>query len=61
MEKLLVKDRHGKVPEMPENMRASVQEAKDALSTAQYDRYCRAKKVWFVSKTKTFEFEDTLA
>jgi len=57
MEKLLVKDQHGKC-ELPEDTRDQVQDAFHALTSEQIDRYYRARKVFFISKTQTFEYED---
>ncbi len=58
MTRILVKARDDRTADISGDLKDTVQKALWSLSSEQLDRYYRANKVWYNTKTKTFEFED---
>lgn len=56
--KLLVKSRCSPTDKATADQHSAWNEALSDLSPAQYDRFCRATKVWYHVATHSFEYED---
>lgn len=56
--KILVKSKMGQTDKCTHDQHAAWHEALSDLSSAQYDRFCRATRVWYNTTTHSFVFED---
>lgn len=56
--RVLVKTNAGPADKVTHDQHQAWNEALHDLSSAQFDRYCRAVKVWYHPHTHTFEYED---